>query len=465
MVAICLVSGWLYVKHLDGNIQHGALSAGDMPSSSSDGALNILLIGSDSRNTAEDLKLGGAKSSVGGPLHADVEMLLHVSADHSNASLLSIPRDTMVDIPQCKDPKTGKVYPATPHQQITTSLSRGGPSCTVYTWYKLTGIPINHYMMVDFSGVVSMADAVGGVPVCVDNNVYDPDSHLRLTKGDHVIKGVQALEWLRTRHGFGDGSDLYRTQVQHMYLTSMMRRLKSGGTLGDPSKVLDLADAATKALSVDDGLDSVTKLAGLGTELKGLQLDRLTTLTMPYAADPQNPTAWVIPKPGDADQIFAMIRNDVSLDSHGKPAKATSSASSGPASGGASVAAYAVNVEVENGGTVTGRADQITTALKADGFRLATTAGNAPQQQATSTVNYPPGDEDKAKAVAAALKLPASAVKSDPTATMTTVVVGGDWPSGDTYGSKPSAGAVPTSAPKQSGNQTMCAHVNPAFAF
>jgi LCP family protein required for cell wall assembly len=465
---MCGIGGWLYVRHLDGNIQHGALSAGDMPSSSGGGALNILMIGSDSRNSAADLKLGGAKSSVGGPVHGDVEMLLHVSADRSNASLLSIPRDTMVNIPACKDSKTGKQYPAEEHVQITDSLSNGGPSCTVYTWYKLTGIPINHYMMVDFGGVVSMADAVGGVPVCVDDNVYDPDSHLRLSKGDHVIKGEQALEWLRTRHGFGDGSDLYRTQVQHMYLTAMMRRLKSAGTLSDPSKVFDLAEAGTKALSVDDGLDSVTKLAGLGTELKGIQLNRLTTLTMPFAADPQNPTAWVIPKPVDADQIFSMIRNDVPLDSHGKPAK-KSSASSGSgasgSSGGSSVAKYAVNVQVQNGSSTTGRADQITTALKTDGFNLASSGGNAPQAQSASTVNYPTGDEDKAKAVAAALKLPSSAVKADPTATMTTVVVGGDWPSGDTYGGKPAAGSVPTSAPKQSGSQSMCAKVNPAFTY
>jgi LCP family protein required for cell wall assembly len=475
LVVVATVAGWLYYQHLNDNIKHGALSFGDMSGEQADvnghTPLNILLIGSDSRNTAEDLKLGGSQSSVGGPVHADVEMLLHVSADRSNASLLSIPRDTMVDIPQCTDPATKKTYPATRHSQITNSLSHGGPGCTVYTWYKLTGIPIDHYMMVDFGGVVSMADAVGGVPVCVDANVADPDSHLRLTKGDHVISGVQALEWLRTRHGFGDGSDLYRTQTQHMYLTAMMRKMKSGGTLTDPSKIFGLAEAATKALTVDDGLDSVAKLAGLANQLKGIQLDRLTTVTMPYAADPQNPTAWVIPKPGDAQRIFAMVRDDVPLDAHGKPktgGPASAPASPAPSSSApaASVPKASIHVSVQNGSSTPGRAGAIAAALQQDGFPLAASGGNAATAQSATTVEYPAGDLAKAQQVAAALKLPPTAVKADNAMPMTTVVIGSDWDSGTTYSTAtPSAGAVPSSAPKQTGDQSACAHVNPVFRF
>ena len=467
VLVLCTLGGWLYIRHLDGNLRHTPLSAGNM-TGSSDGALNILLLGSDSRNSSEDLKLGGAKASVGGPVHADVEMLLHVSADRSNASLLSIPRDTMVDIPACKDPQTGKVYPASPHAQITDSLSHGGPGCTVDTWNKLTGIHIDHYMLVDFSGVVSMADAVGGVPVCVDANVHDPDSHLRLSKGTHVIKGVQALEWLRTRHGFGDGSDLYRTQTEHMYLTALMRKLKSAGTLTDPAKLASLAEAATKALTVDDGLDSVSRLVGLGEELKGVDLDRMTTVTMPYAADPANPDAWVIPKPGDAQHLFTMIKDDVPLDAHGKAAKKSTAAAKPSVSAAEKAERYAVQVQVENGSSTSGRAGQITQGLKQAGFALASNGGNAPHQQSTTTVVYPSGDLDKAQAVATALQLPKSAITLDPAATMTTVVIGSDWPSGTVYSpaaATPAAGSVPSSAPKQTGDQSGCAHVNPAFTY
>ena len=466
------VVGWGYVSYLDSNIKHGALSFGDQGSVQPDAGggtpLNILLIGSDTRDTAADLSLGGARSSVGGPAHADVEMLLHVSADRSNASLLSIPRDTMVDIPACTDPRTGKQYPESPHEQITDSLAHGGPGCTVYTWHQLTGIHIDHYMMVDFGGVVSMADAVGGVPVCTTGNVSDPYSHLRLTKGEHVVEGVQALEWLRTRHGFGDGSDLYRTQTQHMYLTSMLRRLRSAGTLTDPGKILSLADAATRALTVDDGLDSVGRLAGLANQLKNLQPDRLTTVTMPYAADPRNPKAWVIPLPGDADRLFSMVRGDIPMDAHGLPATTAPAAPSTAATApGDAVQPAEVELTVMNGSGVSGRAGALTSALRDLGFSRTRNGLNAPVHRSASTLSYPAADLAAARAVAAALHLPESALRASDAVTLPTLVVGTDWPTGSVYPTvaTPAAGGVPTSAKQQSGDQSACAKVNPVYAW
>jgi len=470
LVVLGCVGGWGYVSYLDGNIKHGALSFGNQgaaqPDTGGGTALNILLIGSDTRDTAEDLSLGGSRSSVGGPAHADVEMLLHVSADRSNASLISIPRDTMVDIPACTDPTTGKVYPEAPHEQITDSLSHGGPGCTVYTWHELTGIHIDHFMMVDFGGVVSMADAIGGVPVCTTANVADPYSHLRLTKGDHVVRGVQALEWLRSRHGFGDGSDLYRTQVQHMYLTSMMRQLRSAGTLTSPGRLLTLADAATRALTVVDGLDSVSSLLNLADQLKGISPDRLTTVTMPYAADPTNPTAWVIPMPGDAERLFSMIRGDVPLDSHGRPAPVAST----PAPTAPPVAAVPraqVRITVQNGSGVPGRAAGLTWGLRAAGFLLAHDGLNAPERQQTTTLDYAAGDRAEAVAVAGALHLPPSALRESAAVLRPTLVVGSDWPQGAVYPlvMTPQAGAVPTTAPQQHGDEVGCAKVNPVYTW
>jgi len=472
LVVLGCVGGWGYVSYLDGNIRHGALSLGDQgaaqPDASGGTALNILLIGSDTRDTAADLSLGGSRSSVGGPAHADVEMLLHVSADRSNASLISIPRDTMVDIPACTDPVTGKVYPESPHEQITDSLSHGGPGCTVYTWHQLTGIHIDHFMMVDFGGVVSMADAIGGVPVCTTANVADPYSHLRLTKGDHVIRGVQALEWLRSRHGFGDGSDLYRTQVQHMYLTSMMRQLRSAGTLTDPARILSLADAATRAVTVDDGLDSVGSLVGLADQLKSVAPDRLTTVTMPYAADPTNPKAWVIPMPGDAERLFAMVRGDVPLDSHGRPAAPPAPAPTGPSTPPVPAVPRAeVRITVENGSGVPGRAAELTAELRGLGFALVRNGLNAPGHQRATRLLYAPGDRASAVAVAGALHLPPDALRQLAGVRRPTLVIGSDWPMGLLYPlvMTPSAGAVPTTAPVQNGNQTACAKVNPVYTW
>ncbi|MFC1436334.1 LCP family protein [Streptacidiphilus sp. N1-3] len=470
LLVLCGAGAWSYVQYLNSNIKHGALSFGNQGVTHNDAAgrsaLNILMIGSDSRDTAADLRLGGARGSVGGPVHADVEMLLHVSADRSNASLLSIPRDTMVDIPACTDPKTGKVYPESPHEQITDSLAHGGPGCTVYTWHQLTGIHIDHYMMVDFGGVVSMADAIGGVPVCTTGNVADPYSHLRLTAGKHVVKGVQALEWLRTRHGFGDGSDLYRTQTQHMYLTSMLRRLRSAGTMTDPGKILSLADAATKALTVDDGLDTVGKLVGLADQLKNLQPERLTTVTMPYAADPENPKAWVIPMPEDAQQLFSMVRGDIPLDPHGRPAaKAAAAPSTAAADPGPSRAG--VRLTVQNGSGISGRAAALTYALRALGFTGTRNGLNAPARQSATTLSYPDSAAAAAQSVATALHLPEAALRPSADVTLPTLVVGTDWPVGSVYPTvvTPSAGAVPTSAKQQSGNDSVCAKVNPVYSW
>ena len=122
--------------------------------------------------------------------------------------------------------------------QMINSALNGGPGCSVVAVHQLTGIPIDHFMMVDFSGVVSMSKAVGGVPLCVDKNVYDPYSHLKLKKGPHVLEGQAALEFVRTRHGFGDSSDSRgRTAAQHIFLSSLLNQMKTKGTLGSPTKM------------------------------------------------------------------------------------------------------------------------------------------------------------------------------------------------------------------------------------
>ena len=202
---------WLY-EHLNGNIKSVAIDDGAGGKEKADAfgrtPINILVIGSDGRNNKADCKLGGgcgsASSTVGH--NADVEMVVHVSADRSNATVMSIPRDTMTNVPACKDPDSSQST-AGYYGQINSALQYG-PACQVKTIHQLTGIAIDHFVMLDFSGVVKMSDAVGGVSVCVSDNVYDTYSHLKLAKGTHTLKGDAALEFVRSRHGFGDGSDL-----------------------------------------------------------------------------------------------------------------------------------------------------------------------------------------------------------------------------------------------------------------
>lgn len=439
-------AGYLYYRHLNANLKTGKLNLGEhhvpapTPNAAGQSPLNILLIGSDSRNTKENLKLGGHKQSVGAAPLADVQMLLHLSADRSNMSVVSVPRDTLTPLPKCTDPENGKVYEATvSRQMINSSLSRGGPGCTVATWEQLTGIHIDHYMMVDFSGVVSMADAVGGVPVCVDANVYSRNSSgegsgLKLRKGTTYVKGEQALQWLRTRHGFEDGSDIARAKAQHMYMSAMVRELRKNATFSHPGKLRTLAEKATDALSVDDGLDTVKKLYDLSNELKRPAPGRITMTTMPFVYE----GARVVPKEKEADTLWRLLRDDIALDGKDKDAadkKPKDETSDDPAAADDRIA-----VQVRNGTrTATtpaapGRASQVAQALTAKGFTQAVPDQSRSLVADETVIRYPSADlEGDAQAVAKSLGIPLSSVEESTDVSGVTLIVGADWRTGTAY--------------------------------
>ncbi|MFD9130107.1 LCP family protein [Kitasatospora sp. NPDC059571] len=455
-------AGYLYYRHLNGNIRAGTKNLTDShgertaPNAKGQTPLNILLIGTDSRASQENIDLGGSAGDASRPALADVQMLLHVSADRSNASLISIPRDTRVDIPACHDEK-GRQSAALPRTMINTALAQGGPGCVLGTWVALTGIDIDHYMMVDFSGVVRMADAVGGVPVCVDRNMYDRyrpghgGTGLKLTKGTHVVQGVQALQWLRTRDAWG--SDINRTKAQHLYLNSMVRQLKSSGRMSDPGQLMSLAEAATKSLSVDKDLADLKKLYDLGEQLRQVPAERISSLTVPVVEDPSDRNRLLL-KPGDTEQIWKMLIADTPLDAKGAPAGTASGGPSAPSSpstpaadaavSAPAVAKGSVAVTVQNasgGGT---RAARISAALNAAGFTGARPAPGG-GSRATTRLTYGSGQLAQAQAVAAALHLPADALAESGPARGLTLVIGADWKSGTAFTAAPAPTAVPTS--------------------
>ncbi|MBO1336649.1 LCP family protein [Streptomyces sp. VRA16 Mangrove soil] len=432
-------AGYLWYQHLNSNIKTGKLNIGDhkapkpTPNAAGQTPLNILLIGSDSRNSKEDLKLGGSKASVGAAPLADVQMLVHLSADRSNMSVVSMPRDTLTTLPKCTDPETGKVYPATTIRGKTNaSLTHGGAGCTVATWEQITGIHIDHYLMIDFSGVVSMADAVGGVPVCVNANVYSHGAHegsgLKLKKGTTYVKGVQALQWLRTRHGFEDGSDIARAKAQHMYMSALVRQLRKNATFTHPNKLRQLAETATEAIKPDDGLDSVKKLYDLSNELKKPHPKRITMTTMPFRYVGANVEATPA-----ADTLWRMLREDVALD--GKKSKKTSQVSDDPAAADDKIA-----VQVRNGtrttttAAVPGRASTVTQVLTGKGFAEAVADQSQSLTVDRTVINFPSSDlEGDAQAVAKALGIPLSSVKKSTDVSGVTLTVGADWKTGDAY--------------------------------
>lgn len=449
------------VMHLDGNIKHTALLPGNItqsaeaPDKFGNTPMNVLLIGTDARVTAEDCSLGGDCSSSGNG-NSDVLMVIHLSADRTNSTIMSIPRDTMTNIPDCGS--NGAYY-----GMINSSLAYGA-SCTVATVHQLTGLTIDHYVEVDFSGVVAMSNAIGGVPVCVTNNMYDKDSGLRLNAGTSVIKGQQALEFVRTRHGFYDGSDLGREKAQHIFLSNMIRQVRSEASFTNIGNLYSVADAATKSLQVDDGLDGVTNLLSLFDTMNKVPTNRVTFVTMPWILDPQN-TARVIPEQAQAEQMFANIKNDVSYSSakstdsssaktesdsatSAATAEATPGAQQASADSGSAVITSQVHAQILNATGVSGRASALAQALAGDGFSSGNlSTGNASTSSKT-IVYYPSGRSDSAAAVAAALGIPGSQVQQSGDYSEVTVVVGTDWTSGTTY----SAASASSSATAGSGS-------------
>ncbi|WP_254647276.1 LCP family protein [Streptomyces sp. GbtcB6] len=467
-------AGYLYYQHLNRNIHKGERDIGDAKArktaanAAGQTPLNILLIGSDSRNSDENVKLGGAKYDRGSPPLGDVQMLIHLSADRKSAAMVSIPRDTRVDIPKCTDPDTGKVYPAT-NTIINESLARGGAGCTLATWENLTGVYIDHWITIDFAGVVNMADAIGGVDVCVKQNVWDRPtaavsggSGLKMTAGTHKVKGEKALQWLRTRHAWG--SDPLRAKAQHMYLNSMIRTLKGQNVFTDTGRLMDLAEAATKSLTVSEEIGTPKKLYDLGMQLKSVPTDRITSLTMPNVQDPQNKDH-LVPDGANADKMWQMLRDDVAFDKNGGAAegKKKTTASAVPAKE-PSVSAGSLGVLVQNAtGTATeaavgGRARALAQELAAKGYtRAAADTSAAVQSVEKTVVQYPSADlQGDAQAVAKALGIPTSQVQQTTNVSGVTLVVGADWRDGTAYPkqSAPKAGDLPDNADAINGSDT-----------
>ncbi|MFJ4564072.1 LCP family protein [Streptomyces caelestis] len=461
-------AGYLYYAHLNGNIEKGRRSSGDSkarksaPNAAGQTPLNILLVGSDSRNSDENVKLGGARKDRGNPPLGDVQMLIHLAADRRSAAVVSIPRDTRVGIPKCTDPKTGRTYPPV-NTIINASLARGGAGCTLATWENLTGVYIDHWMTIDFAGVVKMADAIGGVEVCVRQNVWDHPlpgvpggSGLKLTAGRKKVQGEQALQWLRTRHAWG--SDPLRARAQHMYMNSMIRTLKAQNVFTDTGRLTDLAEAATRSLHVSEELGTVKKLYDLGTQLKTVPTDRVTMTTLPTAEDPQDRNH-LVPAGADADRVWDMIRDDVPFDGKGgKPGtqKTETQAPKDPAA-----ADDAIGVLVQNAtrsttlGPVSGRAGAIARLLVGKGFTKAAADTSGALSEERTVVRYPSAElAGDAQRVAKSLGVPASSVRRSTNVSGVTVVVGADWRTGTAYPKQPApqAGGLPGDADALNGS-------------
>lgn len=272
-----------------------------------EGGVNLLVVGSDSRQ-GQGMGFGDPEEETA--VLNDVTMLMHISEDHTNASVVSFPRDMLVDVPECTDPEDPEGDPLSElyDVKINSVLSHGGLGCVVKTVQNELGVTIPFAGVVQFLGVAGLSEAVGGVEVCVAEPIEDEYTNTFLDAGTHTLAGMDALQFLRTRHGVGDGSDLARISNQQVFLSSLARTLQSSGTLGDPVKLYSIAKAALANMQLSDSLMDPTRMISIAKALKDTDLNKIAFI--------QYPTAYVdgggaVAPTESADYVRTALQNDL----------------------------------------------------------------------------------------------------------------------------------------------------------
>jgi LCP family protein required for cell wall assembly len=402
-------------------------------------AENILLIGSDTR-VGQDGIGGSAAETPGG--RSDTLMLLHISPGHHEATVISIPRETMVPILSCpaSDGTSGQQAQPGQVELINAALDFGGPVCTWKTFETVTGIHLDHFIMLDFTGFEQIIDDLGGVTVCLPFAVDDPQSGLDLSSGRHHVFGHEALAFWRTREGLGTGSDIQRIERDQYLMVALVQGMEHSGLLHKPTEILRVVRDATNAMTTDTGLDQ-TAMLQIAESLQGLtssDVQFITAPNIPYPADQNN----VIFEQPQAGQLFSAIQHDTTLPSS-KSTKKSSKKASAPTLD--STSPSKVNVQVLNGSGIQGEAGQAGSDLSNEGFNVVGTGDANNFDYTTNVIEYAASSDipavDTLKSVVPNVQVEQSSSLTPGTVEL---IIGSDFSS---LNPVPSSSASPTSTP------------------
>lgn len=280
-----------------------------------EGPLTVAVFGDDTRS-GKNRFVGGEK----GKGRSDTALVMRINAERTEATVVSIPRDSMVQRPNCVD-DDGSTIPGG-LDMFNAAYTVGGPACSIKTIESLTGLRIDEYVVVDFNGFRKIVDAVGGVDVCVPAAIKDKDSGLDIPAGTTELDGEQALAFVRNRHGVGDGSDLSRIQMQQLFLSSLAAKVTKMDVRNVP-RLYAFLDATTSSLTTSPKLAKLSNLVELARDSRDLRESKITMVTVPvgaYAPDP-NRVQWT----PEADKLWKSMKNDKPLPSELKPKKKSSS--------------------------------------------------------------------------------------------------------------------------------------------
>ncbi|MER7625507.1 LCP family protein [Streptomyces sp. NPDC126503] len=303
-------AGWWFYRKLDGNITTDTTAADELrryekerPAAVVSAARNILLIGSDTRAGEGNREYGKDV----GTQRSDTTILLHLSAGKSRATAVSLPRDLMVTVPDCRTAEGGRS--GQQFAQFNSAFEVGGTACTIRTVEKLTGIRVDHHMVIDFRGFKKMVDAVDGVEICLKEPIDDADAHLKLPAGRQTLHGEQALGFVRARKSLGNGSDTERMDRQQQFLGALVTKVQSDGVLLNPTKLYPVLDAATKSITTDQGLDSLRDLYDLARAMRAIPAENVQFLTVPRRPYTYNVNRDELVQPA-ASHLFRQLRED-----------------------------------------------------------------------------------------------------------------------------------------------------------
>ncbi|CAM3634569.1 LCP family protein [Nocardiopsis rhodophaea] len=401
---------------------------GDRPSKV-EGVVNIMIIGSDKRDGA-NAEYGEAEGE-----RPDTLAIAHISPEKKSATIVNLPRDSIVQLPACK--KTGD-YPGSEPQQgmINSAMSYGGVSCQWDTVEKATNIRIDHFVSLDFTGFKGMVDALGGVDMCIPHPIHDPKAgNLELDAGEQTLTGEEALGYVRSRKGQGDGSDLMRIDRQQDFMAAMAQKVMSGDTLKSPSNLYSFLNEVTSSITSDDEL-TVDTMADIAIAMREVDLKDVNFVTVPNHPWEQNKNrvAWDEP---DAQQLFQAIATDEYGGDDDKDKQDDDSGDDAK-----DVDPGDVSVEVLNGIGTANLANQVSGILTERGFGVSGTGNPQGMVPEASTVYY--GPDGKAAAELLAQELTNATLAEDPSLSGNSVrlVMSGDWRGFKTAGG---TGGVPGS--------------------
>ncbi|TQL69483.1 LytR family transcriptional attenuator [Nocardioides albertanoniae] len=329
------IATWAFYGHLNrnldtsGDIQH-LLDGADDNDDGPRRPLNILILGTDGRD-CKGCSIDG-ESGAGG---SDSTILLHVAADRKSAYGVSIPRDAIVDRPECTT-EDGKKIDEAKDVMWNQAYALGGPICTARQTELLTGVPFDHYIALDFAGFRGMVDAVGGVTVCIPEAIDDKEHNIFLPAGTHNLRGKQALDYVRNRSSTPN-ADLGRMRRQQYFLTTLSTKVLSADTLTRPRRLAKFAAELSKSISTDIG--SVSGLAELAAQMREIKPTGVEFVTVPNAGFPTGDPNWgrlrILP---ESDQLWQRMLDDRPLHDPRDPAPSSASPTT-PANPGSASAA------------------------------------------------------------------------------------------------------------------------------